>query len=168
MNSDEQCRMKFDMLINEYNQHFEHARHEQKLIVSTQTIFVPISYGILAYTTGQDIDRLDLFFAGLTSILIYAFHIILCERMTMRLDLDGERIIEVETEISELTGSEFAWTKNYKSRFNQRAAEFHPQKSANPFRFYDWIAFLSGKIRNRTLRSSMLIALIALWGVRIL
>ena len=167
MATDDQSRMRFEMLMSEFNQHFEHARHEQMLIVSTQTIFIPIAYGILAYTIGQDTDQGDLILAAIASILIYIFHIIQCERITMRLDLDWERIVEIEDEVSQLTGSTFAWQKKYHTKLAKKASSYHPRYSTNRLSFYNWIAFISGIFRNRSLRSLFLFALIALWMVRL-
>ena len=169
MVSDEQRRMKFDMLLAEFNQRFEHVRHEQKLIVSAQSIFIPISYGVLAYTIAQQVEKFEfVLLAAISSVLIYAFQLFLCERISMRLDVNWDRIIEIEQEVSELTGSEFHFSKNHPKKFSEKAESYRPWKAVKVSIFYDWIAFISGIYPIRALRASLLIALILLWGLRLL
>jgi len=52
---------KIEVLISRQNQEFEQIRHMHRLITSIQTIFIPISYGILAYAIGKQLDFSDLY-----------------------------------------------------------------------------------------------------------
>ena len=69
-NTPEDRRMIFEALITEYEQLYEHARHENNARNAIQALLVTVSFGILAHTL--DIDSLiGVIFAAFTANLAF-------------------------------------------------------------------------------------------------
>ena len=151
----------------EYSQMFEQIRDYSHTMTSRENLFVPLSFGILAYTVAYKIDFSDLIIASLVSIGIFLYYMHACERVIYVINLHNIRSGEIEKEINDVLGCECLKYQRgaYKNLYDQKlVAEAKSKKIFDPLRWFRLAGIL---FESRRVRLMMLVVLIVLWFFRI-
>ncbi len=96
---------KIKVLMEEYKQLYEHARHDDRMVIGKESVFVPVSFGLLVYSVSRGLCTFQLFAAFIASFMIYLYHVLSCERMAFCSCARYKRIHEIEKAINEIVGS---------------------------------------------------------------
>ena len=96
------------VLLAEYDQMWQSMRDDHHISGRREALLVTISFGILAYTLGQDLSLVDLLAAASASILIFLYFLFCRERIAIFADLRAERVRSLEAEMNKIVGNDSA------------------------------------------------------------
>lgn len=163
-------QMTLSCLLAEYQQLYEHNRHDNNIGSVYQSILAVTSFFILVYSIESDaeIDGLLIYYA-ITSIFLYICYLLYFENLRIIIEARFERIATIEDFLSDGVHN---LKMDFLSNFEQRVTEQRNKnlfESRGLFQFFSKIAiFLSGVLSQGFFRIGFLFLLITLWSVRML
>ncbi|NJO37045.1 MAG: hypothetical protein HC871_04745 [Rhizobiales bacterium] len=166
--NNEFSRMIFDALLAEYQQLYEHARHDDNIGLTVQGLLLTVSFGILGYTIGaRDISTFGLIFGAITSLATYLFYIFHFEQLLIIVGLRYDRIIEIEKLLAkELRYKDIGFIKDFRQLYKGKRDEktlVRISDYINPARL---VIHFSKILSLRYFRVGLFVILILLWTAR--
>lgn len=159
----------FDAAMEEYRQLYETIRHQRQTSITRQTFFMTLSFGIIAYTIGQDISYFDLLSAALASIFLYFFAIYTSEAEVRHNFVCYKRLREIEATI----GSNFAEAPmSYETNFSENWQDEVARANNNSSRFQhnprEWARNVLARVGDLGIQPYGFYLIILLWMFRLL
>ena len=96
---------EIDILMEDYKQIYELARHHDNIASNKEAIFAVAAFGILAFSLNKDFEFWHAIGAAVISISLYLYHFHALKRMSFLRDMNFIRLREIEDRINELSGS---------------------------------------------------------------
>ena len=162
-------QMALDALLAEYQQLYEHSRHDNNIGATLQGILATASFLILYYAFRSDqLMGGSLLLAATTSILLYACYLLYFEQLRLVIETRFERIAEIEALLSDgIDNLRMDFVGNFGKRIEDRRRRELSGSGIGLAYIPKLLLYLSGKLSQRFFRIAFLFLLIALWAVRI-
>lgn len=157
-----------EAMLEEYKQMYEGSRQNLERASTRGDILITISFAILGYTIGGNIDTSDLFIAAFVSIFIYFVALFDKERAIRYGITMYDRIREIENDVNEVFSAN---VMSYQSTVRER---MNSKTNLTDRKLFAWfvspassIAFLVRFCGIREVRSYGIYVLTVLWAFRI-
>ena len=162
--SEQNTNIPVEILMEEYKQLYEHARHENATASSKEGIFVAIAFGILAYAFEKQLLLCQLCIAGFFSVVIYLYHTLSCERLAFDYSVRYKRSTEIEGAVTKIAGPKILCFQTNREEYEKCVKE-ERRKNRHWYDPYSWVARTAECVRIGCIRVAVAIILILLWGI---
>ncbi len=162
--------MNLQALLAEYQQLYEHSRHDNNIGLAIQGILAVSSFAIVAFAFKNDsFDCVNLIVAAITSILFYFCYLLYFEQLRMIIYTRIARIAEIEEFLSDnIDNVKMDFIKNIDRRIEEQMSKDLNDKRQKLSFISNSIILLSKNLSQRFFRIGFLFLLMVLWTVRIL
>ena len=98
-------KQEIDILMEEYKQVYEFARHHNNIASNKEAIFAVAAFGVLAFALNKDLRLLQAVGAAFVSLALYIYHVLAFNRMSFFGEVNFVRLREIENSINKLSDS---------------------------------------------------------------